>query len=157
MQWARHCTNCSYIGYPPVTPAIMVLVHDGERMLLARNVGWKQLYSVIAGFVEPGETLEDCVRREVAEEVGLSVTDITYVGSQPWPFPHQLMLGFTARYAGGHLCPDPHEIADAGWFSPHTLPAELPGVTSLAWRLISGHMQQMGIYQERKVELSVRA
>jgi NAD+ diphosphatase len=135
-QWARHCTNCCYIGYPPVTPAIMVLVHDGTRILLARNVGWKQRYSVIAGFVEPGESLEDCVRREVAEEVGLSVTDITYAGSQSWPFPHQLMIGFTASYAGGQLCLDPNEIADAAWFTPASLPDVLPGTVSLARQLI---------------------
>lgn len=144
LQWSRQCSNCSYIGYPPVTPAILVLVHDGSRILLARNIGWTQRYSVIAGFVEPGESLEDCVQREVAEEVGLSVKDITYVASQPWPFPHQLMVGFTASYAGGQIHPDPNEIADAAWFSSTTLPADLPGTISLSRQLIDSwlHTQE---------------
>ncbi len=134
-QWSRHCSNCSYIGYPLISPAILVLVHDGERVLLAHQPGWGARYSILAGFVEPGESLEECVRREVAEEVGIEITDITYAGSQPWPFPHQLMVGFTARYAGGEIRPDQQEIDHAAWFRFDQLPA-IPSLISLSGQLI---------------------
>lgn len=134
--WAQQCLNCGYIGYPPVIPAILVLVHDGgERALLTHKPGWNKLYSIIAGFVEPGESLEDCVHREVYEEVGVSVTDITYMGSQPWPFPQQLMIGYTARYTGGEVRPDLQELDDAQWFHIDALP-ELPAQLSLSWQII---------------------
>jgi NAD+ diphosphatase len=134
-QWARRCPTNHYIGYPTVTPAILVLVHDGERVLLAHKPGWGSRYSIIAGFVEPGESLEECVRREVAEEVGVEITDITYVSSQPWPFPNQLMVGFTARYAGGEIRPDQIEIDKADWFRFDQLP-DLPPTLSLSRELI---------------------
>jgi len=93
------------------------------------------MYSVLAGFVEPGETLEEAVHREIEEEVSLEVTDLRYFASQPWPFPNSLMLGFTARYAGGEIAVDPQELADAQWFSHDNLPL-LPGKLSIARRLI---------------------
>jgi len=111
----RQCPNCGYIGYPPVTPAILVLVHDGPRVLLAHKSGWGTMHSIIAGFVVPGESLEECVQREVKEAVGVEITDITYVSSQPWPFPHQLMVGFMARYVSGEICPDQTEIDQAAF------------------------------------------
>lgn len=135
--WGRLCPNCGHTMYPPSTPAILVLVHDGERMLLTHKPGWgSKRYSCIAGFVEPGESLEECVQREVYEEVGLQVTDIAYVGSQPWPFPHQLMVGYTARYLKGLIHLDGLELDDARWFASTSLP-ELPPPQSLAHRIIT--------------------
>jgi NAD+ diphosphatase len=134
-QWMRQCPNCDYTGYPRVSPAILALIHDGERVLLVHKPGWGARFSIVAGFVEPGESLEQCVQREVLEEVGVEVTDIAYVSSQPWPFPHQLMVGFTARYAGGQITPDRAEIDQAEWFRFDQLP-ELPAPLSLSRQLI---------------------
>jgi NAD+ diphosphatase len=134
--WGRVCPRCGYSRYPPVTPAILVLVHDGERMLLTHKPGWGRRYSCIAGFVEPGELLEGCVQREIYEEVGLEVTDIAYIGSQSWPFPRQLMVGYTARYLRGEVRVDQQELDDARWFTADTLP-ELPPPQSLARRIIT--------------------
>ena len=134
--WGRICPRCGYSSYPPVTPAILVLIHDGERMLLTHKPGWGRRYSCIAGFVEPGESLEGCVEREIYEEVGLEVSAIEYIGSQPWPFPHQLMVGYTARYQHGEVCVDQVELDDALWFTADTLP-ELPPPQSLARHIIT--------------------
>jgi len=134
--WGRRCPACGYIGYPPVSPAILVLVHDGEdQVLLAHKPGWGKRYSCIAGFAEPAESLEQCVQREVYEEVGVEVTDISYVGSQSWPFPHQLMVGFTARYVGGTVKIDQQELDDAVWYHIDDLPT-LPSAHSLAHHII---------------------
>jgi NAD+ diphosphatase len=134
--WGKVCPNCKHTLYPPVSPAAIVLIHDGpERALLTSKPGWGQRYSLVAGFVEPGETLEQCVAREVLEEVGVEVTDIRYVGSQPWPFPHQLMVGFMARYAGGEIAIDTTELADARWFTRHALP-ELPPPFTISRQII---------------------
>lgn len=134
-QWMRQCPNCDYIGYPPVSPAILALVQDGPNVLLVHKPGWGSRFSIVAGFVEPGESLEQCVQREVLEEVGVEVTDIQYVSSQPWPFPHQLMIGFVARYVGGQICPDQTEIDQAAWFRYDQLP-DLPAPLSLSRQLI---------------------
>ncbi len=134
--WGRVCPRCGYSRYPPVTPAILVLIHDRERMLLTHKPGWGSRYSCIAGFVEPGEALEGCVQREIYEEVGLEVTDIEYIGSQPWPFPHQLMVGYAARYLRGEVRVDQRELDDARWFTTDALP-ELPPPQSLARRIIT--------------------
>lgn len=133
--WGKECHNCGHISYPPSVPAILVLVHDGERVLLAHKPGWGRRYSILAGFVEPGESLEECVAREVMEEVGVNITDITYVGSQPWPFPHQLMIGYMARYVSGDIRIDELELDDAQWFQIDALP-ELPPPMSLARQII---------------------
>jgi NAD+ diphosphatase len=133
--WGRICPNGDYQGYPQVTPAVLVLIHDGDRILLTHKPGWGQRHSIIAGFVEPGEALEQCVRREVFEEVSLEVDSITYVGSQPWPYPDQLMIGFTARYAGGLVQPDNQELDGAAWFTFSTLP-HLPAASSLSYQMI---------------------
>jgi NAD+ diphosphatase len=102
------------------------------------------MYSVLAGFVEPGESLEETVAREVKEEVGLSLKNIRYFGSQPWPFPHSLMIGFTATYAGGEICLDDNEILEAGWFTVDNLPP-LPGKISIARKLIDWFIAKRGI------------
>jgi NAD+ diphosphatase len=134
--WGKICPNCGNTVYPPVSPAMITLIHDGgDRVLLGSKPGWGKRYSLIAGFVEPGETLEACVAREVREEVGVEVADLRYVGSQPWPFPHQLMVGFMARYAGGEIVVDTTELADAQWFARDALP-ELPPPFSIARQII---------------------
>lgn len=133
--WGRVCTHCGRVGYPPVSPAVLILIHDGDRILLGHKPGWGDRYSIFAGFVEPGESLEDCVRREAMEEAGVSLDDLLYSGSQPWPFPHQVMIGFTARYAAGPVKADGDEIDDARWFPYDRLP-ELPPPLSLSRQLI---------------------
>lgn len=134
--WGRICAGCGHVAYPHISPAVLVLVYDGPRILLVHKPEWPAaMRSIVAGFVEPNETLEDCVRREVREEVGVEITDILYQGSQGWPFPHQLMVGFTARYAGGILALDTAELDDAAWYSATDLP-ELPSTISLSRKLI---------------------
>ncbi len=133
--WGKVCTNCGHTGYPRVSPAVLIVVHDGNRILLSHKEGWGPRYSILAGFVEPGESLEECCAREAMEETGVIVTDIKYAGSQPWPFPHQLMIGFTARYAGGDIVRDEAELDDARWFDVTAMP-DLPGKSSLSRKLI---------------------
>jgi NAD+ diphosphatase len=133
---AKQCPACSLIVYPRVSPAMMALVTRGKEMLLARaNRFTTGMFSALAGFVEPGETIEDCVRREVREEVGVEVTDITYFASQSWAFPHSLMIAYTATWAGGDIRIDDTEIAEARWFHVDDLP-KLPMSVSIARRLI---------------------
>jgi NAD+ diphosphatase len=133
---ARFCPECSLTSYPPVSPAIMALVTHGDRLLLLRKPAWPPgRYSAVAGFVEPGETLEDAVQRETREEVGVEVDNIRYFGSQPWPFPHSLMVAFTAEYAGGEVRPDGDEIVEAQWFDARSLPT-LPPSVSISRRMI---------------------
>ena len=140
---ARRCGPCGHVVYPRVSPCIITLIHDGRRMLLTRQASWPAgRYGLVAGFVEAGETLEDCVRREVAEETGLTLAEITYLGSQPWPFPHQLMVGFIARYAGGEVVLRDGELEDARWFEPEVLPT-LPPRLSIARSLIEHFLQHL--------------
>jgi NAD+ diphosphatase len=133
--WGRGCAACGHTLYPPVSPAIIVLIHDGDRVLLTTKAGWGARYSLVAGFVEPGETLEACVAREVLEEVGVQVGALRYVKSQSWPFPHQLMVGFLAAYTGGEIAIDTSELADARWFAIDGLP-ELPQPYTIARQII---------------------
>ena len=113
----RTCGACGAQSYPRTDPAVIMLVADGGRVLLHRQRAWPPgMWSCLAGFVEPGETLEEAVVREVREETGVAVADLRYVASQPWPFPASLMVAFTARASGGHLAPDTGEIEDARWF-----------------------------------------
>ncbi|WP_301664484.1 NAD(+) diphosphatase [Methanoculleus frigidifontis] len=133
---AKFCPACNRTVYPRLSPAVIVLVSDGERVLLARSPRFPPgMYSVIAGFVEPGENLEHAVRREVREEVGVSIQNIRYFGSEPWPFPDSLMIGFTAEYAGGDLVVDTSEIEAAEWFDRETLPP-LPSTMSISRALL---------------------
>ena len=134
---ARACPKCRFTVYPPVSPAIMILVKNGREVLLGRKKDWApNRYSALAGFVEPGEMLEDTVRRETREEVGVEVENIRYFGSQPWPFPHSLMVAFTADYAGGDIRPDGIEIEEARFFDCEQLP-QLPPSISISRRLIT--------------------
>jgi len=133
---ARGCPSCGLAAYPRLAPAVIVLIERDGAALLCHGVRFPgKMYSCLAGFVEPGESLEECVHREIREEAGIDVTDLVYAGSQPWPFPHSLMVGFSAQYAGGELTLDPSEIVDGGWFRPGDLPA-LPPYPSIARRLI---------------------
>ncbi len=133
---ARKCPQCGLLHYPRLAPAIIVLVERGDKVLLARSRRFPPgMFSVLAGFVEPGESLEEAVVREVKEEIGISIRDLRYFGSQPWPFPHSLMIGFTAAYAGGEILIDTVELEDAGWFTADRLPP-LPGKISIARKLI---------------------
>jgi NAD+ diphosphatase len=137
-EWGKRCPRCRYEHYPHLHPAAIVLVKDGDRCLLARKAGWApNRYALIAGFVDNGESLESAVAREVKEEVGVDVTDIRYVGSQNWPFPSQLMVGFVARYAGGEIAIDAEELEDARWFPAAALP-DLPSRHSIS-RFIIDH------------------
>ncbi len=139
---AKTCPQCHLTQYTRISPAIIVAIVKDDQLLLAHAPRFpNDLYSVVAGFVEPGETFEDCVRREVKEEVGIDVSDIRYFGSQPWPFPNSLMVGFTAKYAGGEICVDQNEITDAGWFRADNFP-KLPGTYSIARRLIDWFVEQ---------------
>ena len=134
---ARQCPACGRIEFPRISPAVITIVinNRGEALLAHNKKFINSVYSLIAGFNEAGESLEDTVAREIKEEVNLDVTDIRYIRSQPWPFPNSLMLGFAARYNGGDLRPDGIEIEDARWFSRENLP-ELPGNGSISRYII---------------------
>lgn len=133
---ARWCGHCHVPWYPRIAPCVIVIIRREDRFLLARSSRvTRNFYSLIAGFVEPGESLEQTVAREVKEETGLDVCNVRYQSSQPWPFPHQLMVGFIADYQGGELCLQEDELADAGWFSADDHPP-IPPETTIAGRLI---------------------
>lgn len=133
---AKECNRCGLLVFPRISPAVIVLVRKKDEILLARSERFEEgLYSVLAGFVEPGETLEGAVSREVKEEVGISISDITYFGSQPWPFPDSLMIGFTAEYREGDISIDGDEIVEAGWYRVGNLP-KIPDKISIARKLI---------------------
>ena len=140
---AKVCPGCELISYPRISPSIIVLITRDDEMLLARNARWPTgMYSTLAGFVEVGESIEQTVHREVHEEVGLQVKELNYLGSQSWPFPNSLMLGFHARYAGGEIVCDDAEIADAKWFSHDDLPNMPPGTAISRW-LIDDFIEQV--------------
>jgi NAD+ diphosphatase len=133
---AKGCPRCGQLHFPRLAPAIIVLVERNNQVLLARSRHFTPgVYSVLAGFVDPGESLEETLIREVREETGVSVKDIRYFGSQSWPFPHSLMLGFTATYAGGKIVLNDGELEDAGWFTAENHPP-LPGKISIARKLV---------------------
>jgi NAD+ diphosphatase len=141
---AKVCPGCRLINYPRLSPAVIVAVVREDRLLLAHSQRFPgKFYSVLAGFVEPGETLEECIRREIEEEVGIEVKNIRYFGSQPWPFPDSLMIAFTAEYSKGEIIADRAEIADAGWFSADNLPPVPPKI-SIARELIDWFTENQG-------------
>ena len=141
-----HCAACAITHYPRLSPSMIVLITRGEEVLLARSSRFPNgMYSTLAGFVEPGESVEQCVVREVREEVGLEVSNLQYITSQGWPFPHSLMLGFHAQYAGGDIVPQPGEIEDARWFRLDQLP-QLPPRRTISRYLIDLYLaRQSGL------------
>jgi NAD+ diphosphatase len=142
---ARRCPACGHASYPRISPAMMCLVTRGREILLARNVSFPPgRYSALAGFVEAGETIEETISREVREEVAIEVTEPKYFASQSWPFPHSLMIAFTAEYAGGELTPNGHEIAEAAWFDVDHLP-QLPPRVSIARALIDDTVRRLRV------------
>jgi NAD+ diphosphatase len=146
---ARQCVRCGRREYPRIAPAVIVAITDQHnRLLLAHNSKFKnQIYALVAGFVEAGERLEDTVHREIREEVGIEVESVSYVASQPWPFPASLMLAFEAHYAGGDIRCDGREIVDARWVTPDTLP-ELPGPGSISRFLIDRWLSRWNARQD---------
>jgi NAD+ diphosphatase len=139
---ATRCPNCGLFNYPRLSPAVIMTVEREGSLLLAHGVNFQDgVYSCVAGFVEPGESLEEAVAREVLEETGISVSEVRYFGSQPWPFPNSLMIGFNATYAGGEIELEDAEIGDANWFTPDAMPI-LPGKISIARRLIDDWLER---------------
>ncbi|MBT8487453.1 MAG: NAD(+) diphosphatase [Gemmatimonadetes bacterium] len=141
---ALACSSCGRLHFPPISPAVIVLVQRGEQVLLGRSPRFQQgVYSTLAGFVEPGESLEECVHREIFEEVGVRVQRLRYFGSQPHPFPHSLMVGFVADWLEGSIRIDEDEIEDARWFHADDLPV-LPHPMSIARALIEDFVRRVG-------------
>lgn len=141
-EYAKVCPNCGLISYPRISPAVIVAITKDSHILLARSHHFKsKFYSVISGFVEPGETLEECLRREVKEEVGIEIKNISYFGSQSWPFPGTLMIAYTAEYHRGEIIIDEEEIEDARWFTVENLP-DLPNPISIACHLINWFVEK---------------
>lgn len=136
---AKSCPSCGERAYPRIAPAMMVLVHRGQELLLARP-RHAHSYSVLSGFVEAGESVEECVHREVAEEVGLRIQNLRWFKSQPWPFPYSLLLAFHADYVAGEIKLQTDEIEEAHWFRYDALPL-LPNPVSLAWQLIHSELR----------------
>ncbi|SDT99285.1 NAD(+) diphosphatase [Halopseudomonas salegens] len=140
---AMHCEPCAQTQYPKLAPCIIVLITRDDEVLLARSPRFPAgFFSTLAGFIEPSESVEECLHREVMEEVGLEVTDIEYLGSQNWPFPNSLMLGFHARYQSGEIVPQPGEIEEAYWWPVDQLPQIPPRGTISRW-LIDCHLARL--------------
>jgi len=139
--WGRRCSGCGHDHFPAIHPCSIILVRRGDEFLLTRKKEWPQgRYSLVAGFLDFGESMEECAAREVLEETGIRVENVRYVGSQCWPFPSQLMAGFIADYAGGEIRVDEHELEDANWFSLADPPAGFPPRRSIARWIIDRHM-----------------
>ncbi|MFK3739045.1 NAD(+) diphosphatase [Massilia sp. TN1-12] len=134
------CTNCGHTAYPRISPAMMVLVRKGDSFLLAQHAQYTvKRFVPLAGFVEAGESIEETVHREVFEEVGLRVHNLRYFGSQSWPFPHSLMIAFTADYLEGEIRTDPNEIVEARWFGPDDEWPERVPQMSISSMLVDAH------------------
>ncbi|MCI7008808.1 MAG: NAD(+) diphosphatase [Parabacteroides sp.] len=137
----KRCPQCGNELYPPIAPAIIVLIRKGEEVLLVHARNFRgNFHGLVAGFIEVGETLEECVRREVREETGLEIKELRYFASQPWPYPSGLMIGFTAQYAGGSLKLQAEELSTGAFFSKDNLP-EIPRKLSLARKLIDAWLE----------------
>jgi NAD+ diphosphatase len=151
--YVRTCPRCGAQHHPRTDPVVITLVHDGDRVLLGRNATWpERRFSCLAGFVEPGESLEEAVEREVGEEAGITVSDVRYVSSQPWPFPASLMLGFEAAYEGGEPHPHDNELQAVEWFTRDQLlraasgegDVAIPPPLAIARRLMDGWLARSG-------------
>ena len=143
--WGKRCQSCGDEHFPHIHPCIIVLVRRGAELLLIRNAAWSAgRFSLVAGFLDFGESLEECVQREVREEAGIEVTNIRYVGSQCWPFPSQQMIGFLADYAGGEVLPDGVEVVEAGWFHEDALPASPGGKRSISRWIMDTYVKSAG-------------
>ena len=139
---SKQCPNCKYEIYPVVSPAILVLIRKGDAILLGHARNFRgSFYGLVAGFLETGETLEECVRREVMEETGLEINNITYFGNQPWPYPSNLMVGFIADYVSGTIRLQDEELSEGAFFTKDNLP-ELPRKLSLARKMIDWWLEQ---------------
>ena len=139
---SKQCPNCKYEIYPVVSPAILVLIRKGDAILLVHARNFRgSFYGLVAGFLETGETLEECVRREVMEETGLEINNITYFGTQPWPYPSNLMVGFIADYVSGTIRLQDEELSEGAFFTKDNLP-ELPRKLSLARKMIDWWLEQ---------------
>lgn len=147
----RFCPNCTLAFYPRISPSIIVLIRRGDEILMARSPHFLPgVYGLVAGFVEPGETLEDAVHREVKEEVSVNVRSLRYMASQAWPFPDSLMAGFFAEYESGDIIIDHHEIEDAGWYHYDQLPIRSLTRISIARRLIDQFISEVKREKEKK-------
>ncbi len=141
--WGKRCPACGDEHFPHIHPCIIVLVRRGAEVLLIRNAAWNVgRFSLVAGFLDFGESLEECVQREVREEAGIEVANIRYVGSQCWPFPSQQMIGFLADYAGGEIKPDGVEVVEAEWFHEDALPMSPGGKRSIARWIIDTYSKR---------------
>jgi len=141
---ARKCPSCGHTAYPRLSPAMMALVWRGNEVLLARSPSYTPgMYSALAGFVEAGESIEECVHREVAEEVGVTVRHLRYYGSQSWPFPHSLMVAYTAQWVSGEIVKQDDEIEDAQWYALDALP-KIPPRFSISGHLIRDTVVALG-------------
>jgi NAD+ diphosphatase len=139
---AKKCPGCGFTSYPRLAPAVITAVIRDEKILLIHYAAFPgNRYTIIAGFVEPGETLEDCVLREIQEETNIKVKNIRYFGSQPWPFPNSLMIGFTAEYESGEIAVDGKEVSAAGWFEADNLP-EVPPKLSISREIIDWYREK---------------
>lgn len=141
---ARECAGCGHLAYPRIAPVCIGLVLKGDEILLARSPHFPPgIYSALAGYLEAGESVEQCLRREIREEAGIEIDTIRWFGSQSWPYPNSLMMGFFAEYAGGELRPQPEEIEDLCWFRRDALPA-LPHRSTIAYQMIDSLLNQPG-------------
>jgi NAD+ diphosphatase len=148
---AKFCPECGFISYPRISPAIIVAVVKDDKLLMVHTNNYRNnWYSVVAGFVEPGETLEECVAREVMEETGVKVKNIRYFASQSWPFPNSLMIAFTAEYGSGDIAADGVEVTDAGWFGVGDMP-ERPTNISISGELIDWFVKNHSSLKNKNV------
>ena len=146
-EFCMRCPSCGMSAYPRISPAMMVLIRKGDSILLARHATYATArHTALAGFVEAGESIEDAIHREVYEEVGLRVTDLRYFGSQSWPFPHSLMIAFTAEYVEGDITLQADEIAEARWYGPDDVLPEIPMLESIAGRLVRANLPKSPRY-----------
>ena len=140
LTWGKCCPACHTEYFPHIHPCIIVLVKRGEEFLLVRKAEWSPgRFSLVAGFLDIGESLEECVKREVLEETGVKIKNIRYVGSQNWPFPSQQMMGFIADHAGGELRPDGVEVVEARWFTIETMPRYPNSIRSISRWIMKNH------------------